>query len=161
MTYTVLITNPEDSRNLQEVTGYRPIPLCNGDYKFFTKRVTNRSQSVIPDLVGVHQMCRMRRRTINTNIHVARSLLHCCSEDGSPVGMLQVDLEQALDHVWHGLPLSDFEHVDMGDTVFRGVWMAYIHRKTRLILNRKLSSGIEVLSFVRQAVSSVPFNIFA
>lgn len=62
-------------------------------------KVYNRLQSVIADLVGVHQTCVMRGRTINTDTHVARSVLDRSSEDGSLVAMLQIDPENAFDRV--------------------------------------------------------------
>lgn len=44
--HTVLIPKIENPEKLQKVTGYRPITLCNVDYKVFAKVLTNRLQTL-------------------------------------------------------------------------------------------------------------------
>lgn len=77
-THTVLIPKSEDREKLQSVSGYRPITLANTDYKVLMKIIARRLQGVITMLVGPHQTCGIRGRSIVTNVHVARSVLQCC-----------------------------------------------------------------------------------
>lgn len=73
--HTVLIPKTKDNELLKKVENYRPISLCNVDYKVFANIINERRQMVIEDLVGEHQTCGIRGRSIQTNIHVARSVL--------------------------------------------------------------------------------------
>lgn len=57
---------------------YRPITLCNVDYKTFAKVLIARIQSLISNVVSDHQTCGIRGRAIQTNTHIARSVLGCC-----------------------------------------------------------------------------------
>lgn len=77
-THTILIPKSEDPLKRQSVTGYRPITLANTDYKILMKIIAKRLQSVISMIVGPHQTCGIKGRSIVTNIHVARSVLQCC-----------------------------------------------------------------------------------
>lgn len=66
--------------------------MCNVDYKIWAKILTTRLQRVITDLLGDQQTCGIRGRAIQSNIHVARSILESVSIEGSQVEVLQIDL---------------------------------------------------------------------
>lgn len=155
-THTVLIPKSEDIEKLQKVTGYRPITLCNVDYKIFAKIISNRIQSVISEIVGEHQTCGIRGRTIQTNTHIARSVLDCCTSDFRRVAMLQIDLEKAFDRVSHDVIFSILSYVGFGNIISEGVKVAYRNCTTKLIINRQLSSSIPVQSSVRQGCPLSP-----
>lgn len=155
-THTVLIPKSEDVVRLQRVTGYRPITLCNVDYKIFAKILTTRLQFVISDIVGEHQTCGIRGRTIQTNTHIARSILDCCTNYENRVAVLQIDLEKAFDRVNHDILFSILNHVGVGSIIFNGVMMAYKGCSTRLLINRSLSEPIHINSSVRQGCPLSP-----
>lgn len=117
-THTILIPKSEDSVKLRCVTNYRPITLCNTDYKIFTKILTRRLQHVICQIVGEHQTCGIKGRTIQSNIHIARSVLECCSDEMEQVAMLQIDLEKAFDRVNHDVLWQVLTHVGVGKVIF-------------------------------------------
>lgn len=98
-THTILIPKSEDPVKLLSVKSYRPISLTNVDYKIFMKVLARRMQSIITTLVGPHQTCGIKGRTIFTNIPVARSILECCDAFDGRVAMLQLDLKKAFDRV--------------------------------------------------------------
>lgn len=77
-THIVLIPKTEDPRKQLSVTSYRPITLANVDYKIFMGVLARRIQTVIKKIVGPHQTCGTKGRTIMTNIHIARNMLECC-----------------------------------------------------------------------------------
>lgn len=87
------------------------------------KVLANRLQTVMKDLVGPHQTCGIKGRTIMTNIHIARSILECCDAMQLSVAMLQVDLEKAFDRVPHDLLLCMLEYVNVGNVISEGVRM--------------------------------------
>lgn len=154
--HTVLIPKSDDDSVRQRVTGYRPIALSNVDYKIFARILAKRLQHVICGLVGEHQTCGIRGRSIQTNIHVARTILESSSAERSPVAMLQIDLAKAFDKVYHDVLWEVLERANVGKIIIEGVKMAYKGCTTRLIINNSLSPIIKVLSFVRQGCPMSP-----
>lgn len=154
--HTVLIPKTDDAVKLQHVTPYRPISLTNVDYKILMKILARRLQSVISEIVGPHQTCGIKGRTICTNIHKARSVLECCDAMRTCVAMLQVDLEKAFDRVPHDLLLTILDHVNVGAVIREGVSMAYNGCSTRLMVNKSVGKRIKVNRSVRQGCPLSP-----
>lgn len=90
-THTIFIPKSDDPVKLRSVGAYRPIALTNVDYKVLMKTLAERMQSVISVIVGPHQTCGINKRSIVTNVHVAKSILECCDSMERRVAMLQVD----------------------------------------------------------------------
>lgn len=120
--YTVPFRKTEDAVELQQVTGYRPLTLCNMDYKVFTKIVTTRLQTVISDIVNAYQACSIQERLIQMSTHIAQSVLDCYSRDQGCVAVQQIDLEKALDHVWHDIRFCVLECVGFRNVIFQGAF---------------------------------------
>lgn len=160
--HTILLPKCEEEAKLRSVNGYRPITLTNVDYKIFMKVLANRLQSVIGDVVGGHQTCGIRGRSIFTNIHVARSILECCDNEFLRVAMLQIDLSKAFDRVPHEVLFSILRYVGLGSLLCEGVRMAYSNCTTSVIVNGELSRRIDVRSSVRQGCPMSPllFSLF-
>lgn len=154
--HTILTPKSDDSIKLKQITGYRPISLTNVDYKILMKILARRLQIVIKDIVGPHQTCGIRGRSIVTNIQVARSILECCDCMGGVVAMLQIDLEKAFDQVSHEVLFEILEHINIGSVLSEGVRMAYKTCNTRVIVNKVLSERIPVLRSVRQGCPLSP-----
>lgn len=154
--HTVLIPKSKDPDKLKTIEGYRPIALCNVDYKIFAKILTRRLQFAAHRLVGDHQTCGIKGRSILTNIHVARSVLQDCSDRNGQVALVQIDLAKAFDRVSHGFLFSLLEHVNIGSTLLNGVRMCYQKCSTRLIVNGTLSSEISMEASVKQGCPLSP-----
>lgn len=155
-THTVLIPKSDDPAKLQSVTGYRPITLANVDYKIFMKVLAKRLQRIVTSLVGPHQTCGIRGRSIQTNTHIARCVLQGCDMFQQKVAMLQIDFEKAFDRVCHEILFCILEHVNVGDVLFRGVRMAYKNCTTQLIINKDVTKSLSVESSVRQGCPASP-----
>lgn len=153
---TVLIPKVKDKNKLMQVTSYRPISLTNIDYKIFMKILAKRLQTVIQELVGEHQTCGIKGRSIVTNIHKARSVLECCDANSDSIAMLQLDLEKAFDRVPHDILLAILQHVNVGSVLREGVAMAYRGCTTRLIVNKVVGARIKVERSVRQGCPLSP-----
>lgn len=160
--HTILIPKSDDPDQLSKVTGFRPITLTNTDYKIFMNILARRLQGVIKTLVGPHQTCGIKGRSIYTNIHVVRSILELCDMDFRRVAMLQIDFEKAFDKVSHDILFQILRHVGIGNVIFEGVRMAYLNSTTKIIVNKKLTESIQVCSSVRQgcALSSLLFALY-
>lgn len=160
--HTVLIPKTEDTEKLKSVASYRPISLTNVDYKVFMKILARRLQTVMEELVGPHQTCGIKGRTIFSNIHKARCVLECCDATDTGVAMLQLDLEKAFDCVSHELLFLVLEHVNVGRVISQGVALAYQKCTTQLIVNKNLGAPICVQRSVRQGcpLSPLLFGIY-
>lgn len=154
--HTILIPKTEDIIKLRQVTSYRPISLTNVDYKILMKILAKRLQTVISTIVGPHQTCGIKGRSIVTNIHKARSVLECCDVMHNGVAMLQVDLDKAFDRVPHDGLMAVLEHINIGSVIQEGVRMAYNNCTTRIIVNKVIGKRIEVQRSVRQGCPLSP-----
>lgn len=119
-------------------------------------------QSVIQEFVGPHQTCGIKRRSIYTNIHTARSILECCDADDRNVAMLQINMEKAFDKVKHNILFSVLEYVKPWSVIIDGVRVADKHCTTNLIVNKQLSERIHVKSPVTQdcPISPLMFALY-
>lgn len=154
--HVVLIPKSDDPAKLQSAASYRPISLTNVDYKIFMKVLAKRLQGVITTLVGSHQTCGIKGRSIATNVHVARSVLECCDALGEHVAMMQYDLAKAFDRASHHILFSILEHSNVGHVILEGVRMAYSNCTTRIIVNGELTDSLRVRSSVRQGCPLSP-----
>lgn len=160
--HMILIPKSKDEAQRRKVSSYRPIALSNVDYKIFAKVLARRLQHIICQLVGDHQTCGIKGRAIQTNIHVARTILENSPAEGSQIAMIHIDLEKAFDRVCHRVLWEVLNKANVGNIVFEGVKMAYSGCTTRLVINNSLSEKINVLSSVRQGcpMSSLLFCLY-
>ncbi|KAJ0970218.1 hypothetical protein J5N97_023095 [Dioscorea zingiberensis] len=78
---------------------YRPISLCNINYKVIAKIMANRLRNVLPDLIGREQSAFIAGRSIFDNILLAQELSHSLEHDTSshPMMLIKLDMEKAYD----------------------------------------------------------------
>lgn len=139
----------EEPMILSSMAGYRRITFCYIDSKIFTKILTWRLQTAIYDVVGNNQTCSIKGWSIQTSIHVARSILKTCTDNQRPVAVLQIDLTEEFDKVQHSFLLAILSRIGIGSVILEGVRMAYKRCSTKLVINRSVSVNILVESCVR------------
>lgn len=162
MSHIVLIPKTDDPQKRLLVGSYRPISLTNVDYKIFMKILAKRLQSVIKLIVGPHQTCGVKGRTIATNIHVARNVLECCDAYSDRIAMLQLDLAKAFDRVSHDILFCILDYLNVGHVIIDGVKMAYADCTARVMVNGELTESVHVHSSVRQGcpLSPLLFDLY-
>lgn len=84
-------------------------------------------------MVGEHQTCGVRDRTIETNTHIAQSVHDLCIGNGRRVFMIQNDLGRAFDRVKHDVLFVILPYVSVRGVILEGVKMAYNNCSMRLI----------------------------
>lgn len=119
--HTVLFPKSDDVQKLRHVAGYRPISLCNVGYKTYAEFLTKGLQTVVSQMVGDQRTCGIHGRTVLTNVHVARSVLECCTSQASKVAMLQIDFARAFDRVSRTVLFHILEHVGSGSVITNGL----------------------------------------
>ena len=89
-------------KNLELVSEFCPISLCNVLYKIFSKVLANRLKKILPHIITEHQSAFTKNRLILENILVAFELLHCLQNHKSTKGdfmALKLDMSKANDRV--------------------------------------------------------------
>lgn len=61
--------------NIEYISDYRPISLCNTSYKIITKILTNRIQSLLPSIISQEQAAFLPLRRTTNNIIIAQEAL--------------------------------------------------------------------------------------
>lgn len=148
--HVVFIPKSEDATVLLSVAAYRPISLINVDYKILMKVLGIRLQGVIKYIVGPHQTCGIKGRTITTNINALRSILECVDALEGQAAILQLDLEKAFDRVTHEILFDILQHVNVGSVILDGVEMSYSMCEARLIVNKNVTDSFPIRCSVKQ-----------
>lgn len=103
---------------------YRPIALCNVQYKIIAKILTGRLQQFLPKLISQHQTAFVPGRAISDNVLITHETLHYLktSEASKRCSMvIKTDMSKAYDHIEWGF----LEEV-MKRMGFRNIWIGWI-----------------------------------
>lgn len=104
---TLLVLIPK-TKNPTFVHQFRPISLCNVNYKLVTKTIANRLKHLMPEILGPFQSSFVPGRHIQDNIIVAQEMIHSMRRMKGKRGFMaiKIDLEKAYDRQ-HWLFISD------------------------------------------------------
>ena len=70
------ITLIPKKKNLEFLSNFKPISLCNVFYKIFSKVLANRLKIILPNIISKHQSAFTKSHLISDNILVAFESLH-------------------------------------------------------------------------------------
>ena len=97
-TNIVLIPKVASSNNL---SGFRPISLCNVVYKLATKVISNRLKPILPKIISPNQRAFTTGRLITDNILVSYEVFHSMQSQACRKGTMAIkmDMSKAYDRV--------------------------------------------------------------
>ena len=79
--YQAVVSLLAKDGDLRDIRNWRPISLCNCDYKLLTKILANRLADAMPYLVAKTQVCSVKGRQIQHHTLLIRELItHCNSK---------------------------------------------------------------------------------
>lgn len=87
--------------DLQRIENWRPVTLCNVDYKIVCKAIGLTLNSVMSSIIGPEQSYCVPGRSIHDNIAVAKHLVDYCNRSNVPMAMVSLDQHKAFDSVSH------------------------------------------------------------
>lgn len=140
-----LIPKPGD---IYDINNWRPIILCNNDYKIITKLVSNRMKKKIGLLVHYEQSYCIPQRTIYDNIMTAKFMFDFHNKLNLPLAMVSIDQSKAFDNVSHQYLLSVLSNYNFPICFIRIIQKLYsnslvlIKHRGKLLSNIKFSKGI-------------------
>jgi hypothetical protein len=132
-----LLPKCEDSLIIQK---FRPICLMNKSLKIITKRVNNRLNGVVDDLIDKTQTAFMKKRFIMEEVVVLHEILHEVKKKKMSGVLFKVDFEKAYDNVnwaflYNIMVKKGFSH-KLNDLIFSII----SSRKVNIKLNDKLGA---------------------
>ena len=120
-THLVLIPKVQ---NVDSVSQFRPISLCNYSYKVLSKVLANRLKQIIPALISPKQNAFVEGRLIQDNIGIAHELFHFLKTRKARYKFelgIKLDMHKAYDRVE-----CDFLLIVMEKLGFDGRWKSLI-----------------------------------
>lgn len=127
-------SDPNKLRNAEE---FRPITLCNVDYKIFDNISSNRPQFALSKFVGDYQT--YRGSSIWRDVLVARCLLQSCADLSQPVALVHVGLAKAHDRVNSNFFFILLDHGSVGQVITERVQPCYRTSAPRFIVDGTLT----------------------
>ena len=87
---------PKSSKDLTNLSNWRPISLLNVDYKIMTKAIANRIKTVLKVLIDSSQTGFIKGRYIGENIRLLFDIIEYTEENNIPGLLLFTDFEKSF-----------------------------------------------------------------
>ena len=134
---------------------YRPITLLNTELKILAKILTERLQLVADRLLGPEQTCAVKGRTIQSNLHLIRTILEGVKDDDC-AALINLDQSKAFDRVDHQYLATVLQAAGFKPDFCK--WISLLYRAPSAVVqvNGKLSSVFALSRSVRQGCPLSP-----
>jgi hypothetical protein len=150
-----LITMIFKKGDASEVANYRPITLCNVDYKIIAKALARRLAKVISSVVDSEQTGFIPGRDIRTNILLAQSVMLRMKDNGAGAALL-LDFEKAYDRLNRSFLWLVMEKMGFGERFIEAIKVLHKGAVARVEVNNEVSEVFPVEGGVRQGCPIAP-----
>ena len=140
----------------EKVGNFRPISLCNTDYKIIAKVLAERIKGIIPKVVPEEQVGFVQGRDIRSNVVLARAVLEKIRNGDQIGGLLLLDCEKAYDRVDRRFVWACLKKLGFGDNFIRMVAVLHEETVSRVLYKGGISDTVEMESGVRQGCPLAP-----
>ena len=146
---TVIIHKKGDPKDLKT---WRPITLSNSDYKVLSMVLTRRLKHYANSIIGSHQTCNIKGRTIYDNLHFMRDFVRTAKEGG----ILSLDQAAAFDNVDHDYILQVLKAFGFPQGILDFVKTLYTDSCVMLRTQEVLTSKLPICKGVKQGDPVAP-----
>lgn len=136
--------------NKHNINNWRPISLCNVDYKIVTKTLANRLKMTIGSVVNCEQSYCIPQRTIHDNIIVAKFMYDHHNKHNLPLAMVSLDQSKAFDNVSHSYLFKTLQKFNFPPTFIRFIQKLYSNSSIIIKHQGKLLSPVPFKKGIRQ-----------
>jgi exonuclease III len=154
MSYVTLLC--KDLGNSSNLKCWRPISLCNLDYKAMSKVICLRMTKVMDTIINVDQTCSVRGRSIFDNLHLLRNVSDYVEQKNLKCAWISLDMEKAFDRVEYDFLFDCLQAFGFGPMFISWVKIVYTNISSSVIANGFLSYPFPVTRGVRQGCSLSP-----
>lgn len=139
------------------VADFRPISLLNSDYKILAKIIGRRLESGLGHVIGEHQTCGLKGRSIARNIHTMRIIAEAAETgQGSPIAVMKIDFSKAFDRVDRDYLFALLRHIGVGEKMEQLLNICYADTSMNLLIDGTTSRTIKIERSVRQGCPLSP-----
>ena len=145
-----VVTLLPKSGNLGLVKNWRPISLLCTDYKIFSKVLSKRLKTALPEIIHPDQTYTVPGRNIFNNIHLMRDCIRVANLKNLPLAVVSLDQEKAFDRVDHGWLLKTLRAFGVGEKFVSMIELLYADAQCILKVNNDLCAPFDFSRGIRQ-----------
>lgn len=136
--------------NLDEIKNWRPVSLCNVDYKIVMKALSNRLKQVLATIISVEQSFCIPTRCIHDNILVAKFLFNYSKVQNTPLGIIAIDQQAAFDRISHEYLFKVLKKFGFGEKFIQAMKNVYEHPLAIIKHHGSLLASIQLKTGIKQ-----------
>ncbi|WOK95078.1 hypothetical protein Cni_G03785 [Canna indica] len=154
-----MLTFIHKKANPSTIREFRPIALCNLNYRILAKLLAKRIQTVVHNLVSPAQSTFIKGRSIHDNILLAQAISHSIfgSKAKNPMVMIKLDLEKAYDKLSWKAILSMLNAYKFPPKFIQWVFSCLSTTSFTCLVNNKLSPFFKSYRGIRQGDPLSPY----
>ena len=148
---------PKSSKDLTNLSNWRPISLLNVDYKIMTKAIANRIKTVLKVLIDSSQTGFIKGRYIGENIRLLFDIIEYTEENNIPGLLLFTDFEKAFDSINHEYISKILDAFNFGQDIKSWINLFYNSATSCVLYNGYTTEFFPIQRGVRQGCPLSPY----
>ena len=157
--YSVINLIPKPGKDTSIIKNLRPISLTNCDVKIYTKALTQRFATIMPDIIGEFQTAYVKGRQVTDNTFMIDKIIKLAEKLQSDLFIISLDAKKAFDSVDHEYMYSVMRGFGCGEKIILAVKALYCDLTSSVLVNGFKTEVFKILRGVKQgdALSCILF----
>ena len=157
MTLGVITLIYKNKGELDNLKNWRPITLCNLDYKILTKILTNRLKQINTNIINNLQTSGLMNKSIINNALNIENIINYIEENEEEALIISLDQEKAFDRVEHKYLFKVLEKYNFPNNFINLIKIIYSNIKSKIQINGCFTNEFNIERSVRQGC---PLSMF-